>query len=779
MPSVYGHRLLAGAALVALCLGTAGSAGAVCFSPQAIAALPGCANPNGSCAISANVDIDDGCTLDFGNRAVFLSARLRIGAGAVSVVARSFNIAATGNVQGVGDQSNGNVGGMISIATTTTVTVLDGGSIDVSGRTSGGTIDIDAGGEVRIAGRLKADGLLGGGCLSIRTRSNVVLESAASFDLGGGMEGSGGDIDLVAAGNVQLSGNVTASGGDGGTIDLCSAQSLVVGDVQSVGTGDAGCGGCVELEGHSVEIRGWVRSDGTTGTFESGGSGGFMCIIATFGDIVVTPTGRVSLDGAKPDGGGGLLSMIAFGNARIDGPVRALGPPGETCGGGICVEAGGSVSIATGVPVDASGGESGGDVDISAGENLTALGPLSARGLSQGAFAGSVSVAAGVDGPGNLLVEDDIDVGTNRQCSTELGCGEGGEASLEGCDVRLGSSASVMADGPDGGDVSLISRRQLTISGSIDAKKSIDQGTDGDVLIEHPVARPPTLGPGIMPTPDLRALSDCTRPAQQIPPCIEPCPVCGNGVVEFPEACDPLAGTPASCDDGCSALCQTEQCNDGRVCTADLCDAQFGCFNELARTPCIEPTATVTATRPPPTVTGTPPTSTPTRTPTETIPPTATPTTTPTPTSSPSPTSTPTHTESPTATETPTVTSTPTETPTVTPTSTLSETSTATPTQTATATASPTATPTFTSTATNTASASRTSTPEATATVPPCAGDCNRDRTVGLNELITGVDIALGSAPLARCPNVDRNEDGAVTIDELVGAVDQSIDGCD
>lgn len=62
--------------------------------------------------------------------------------------------------------------------------------------------------------------------------------------------------------------------------------------------------------------------------------------------------------------------------------------------------------------------------------------------------------------------------------------------------------------------------------------------------------------------------------------------------------------------------------------------------------------------------------------------------------------------------------------------------------------------------------------------VPPCIGDCNADGTVTVDELIKGVNIALGSLPLSDCKSFDANGDGTVTIDELVKAVSAALNGC-
>ena len=66
-----------------------------------------------------------------------------------------------------------------------------------------------------------------------------------------------------------------------------------------------------------------------------------------------------------------------------------------------------------------------------------------------------------------------------------------------------------------------------------------------------------------------------------------------------------------------------------------------------------------------------------------------------------------------------------------------------------------------------------------TPTPPPtCVGDCNGDGEVAINELITGVNIALGSLPLDRCSSFDINGDGEIEINELITAVNNALAGC-
>ncbi|MGH7789344.1 MAG: hypothetical protein ACRERC_20910 [Candidatus Binatia bacterium] len=61
---------------------------------------------------------------------------------------------------------------------------------------------------------------------------------------------------------------------------------------------------------------------------------------------------------------------------------------------------------------------------------------------------------------------------------------------------------------------------------------------------------------------------------------------------------------------------------------------------------------------------------------------------------------------------------------------------------------------------------------------PACAGDCNGGGTVGINELLLGVNISLGNAQVDACTAVDVNGDGAVTVNELIQAVRSALSGC-
>lgn len=59
-----------------------------------------------------------------------------------------------------------------------------------------------------------------------------------------------------------------------------------------------------------------------------------------------------------------------------------------------------------------------------------------------------------------------------------------------------------------------------------------------------------------------------------------------------------------------------------------------------------------------------------------------------------------------------------------------------------------------------------------------CAGDCDADAAVGIDELMIAVGVALDLHPLAACANLDLDRDGAAGVPELVRAVRAALDGC-
>lgn len=71
-----------------------------------------------------------------------------------------------------------------------------------------------------------------------------------------------------------------------------------------------------------------------------------------------------------------------------------------------------------------------------------------------------------------------------------------------------------------------------------------------------------------------------------------------------------------------------------------------------------------------------------------------------------------------------------------------------------------------------------TATPMPTPTPTPCAGDCSADGEVTIDELVTCVNMALGTASPDACAACDVGGDGEVTVDEIVASVNAALAGC-
>jgi len=59
-----------------------------------------------------------------------------------------------------------------------------------------------------------------------------------------------------------------------------------------------------------------------------------------------------------------------------------------------------------------------------------------------------------------------------------------------------------------------------------------------------------------------------------------------------------------------------------------------------------------------------------------------------------------------------------------------------------------------------------------------CAGDCGGDGEVTVNELVLGVNIALGNQSLDQCSSFDTDGSGDVTVNELIAAVNSALNSC-
>lgn len=59
-----------------------------------------------------------------------------------------------------------------------------------------------------------------------------------------------------------------------------------------------------------------------------------------------------------------------------------------------------------------------------------------------------------------------------------------------------------------------------------------------------------------------------------------------------------------------------------------------------------------------------------------------------------------------------------------------------------------------------------------------CTGDCNSNGIVGVDEIVTMIDISLGVDLVSQCLPGDRNGNGSIQINELIVAVNNAVNGC-
>jgi hypothetical protein len=601
------------------------------------------------------------CFYDFGERAVVVGTpsgttggKFVFGSGVIGIGAGSFTLYANNSaIEGVGGASALEQGGIANIVTSGAVSFLGPPSqlaVDLRGRSSGGVLSIDAGGDVTVTSRLDVSNTLnatlaGGGTVRIYSRGAITVSGQLQA-FGGADSPGGGEVDLVADGDITFTGTgagtavLDVKGSDGGFASIEAGGVATVysrGFNASATSSGGGSGGSATIVGgRGVNITGTGTGIGnnfnlsaTGSPADGGGCGGFLCVEALLGDIKVSDSVTINAKGGLFEGGGGEIDMIATRDIVIgtNSVLNSSGGTGESCGGAVSLEAGRDVTFnSSTLGTDASGGGGGGDVSLSAGRTLSIAAGQSAAASFAGGGGGTIFLESGSAGSGDLEIKALIDV-NGGPCQSGF-CGIGGQIDAVGCHVTVGPApGELRARALDAGQIAVTARKALTIQGPISAEKVAGaDGSDGSVALLYPVGVTPMLIVTPSPAAELSTQPLCTAFGTE--QCLVPCPTCGNGAVEFPETCD-VAGTPVNCD-GCSELCQTQDCNDNFFCTTDTCELALGCVNTSIEG-CIEPTRTPTPTHtstPTRTLTRTP-TITPTRT--ATLPPTSTPTRTPTP----------------------------------------------------------------------------------------------------------------------------------------------------
>ncbi len=237
-----------------------------------------------------------------------------------------------------------------------------------------------------------------GNDLTQRQLFQATVNSAGLVE-GGSMVSNNGVISIVAAGNANVSGQVSvgaSSTGQGGQINVTSGGDITVAPTANLsadGEGVSGIGGTIVVyAGSSLFAQtGAMISARGAGT----GAGGFVELSGKYVEI-----GSVELDLLSDSGAGGTLLIdpidvtITAGNSILNAGVNTV------------VEADNSITIAAGGSIDTtlSGGASG-DITLTAPIiGVVAGGLLNAEAVDAGGTAGTVSLNASKIGGGTAQI---------------------------------------------------------------------------------------------------------------------------------------------------------------------------------------------------------------------------------------------------------------------------------------------------------------------------------------------------------------------------------------
>ncbi|MCC6764897.1 MAG: hypothetical protein IT293_09560 [Deltaproteobacteria bacterium] len=524
---------------------------------------------------------EDGCVLNFGDRPVAIEGAITIGAGRLAIRARS--VAVNARINAVGAAG-------VELRTTATSCAEGAGDLVVRS-----TIDASFAGVAGVVRLISACGL------AVESTGQLLATSGGAF---------GGTIDLRAAATLTQAGTIKALGGsgDGGTVSLAAGGDLRVErgiDVRSLRDGDGGTlllrAGDRTLAGAegvgALTVVADLVSDGSTDSDGSIGNSGGDLVLEASGPVVVTATSTIRANGASPDGAGGTLTIgteapPAGVLTALDGDVSLLGPitlrgAATGDGGEVVGTIGRSLALQGTIDVSSGGDDAfGGAVELATGADLRVDAAIAANGRVASASGGSVDLKAGFAArTATLTLAKSVDVSGGSGS-------DGGDARLAACrlDVRPGITVDARGSNADLADPTIVlaAAEALTIGANA---RFLAQPASGTLLVRAPMTAS-SIASGVQFDPKL-SMAVATPARSPLPPC----PLCGDGIRQPGEPCDPGAGADGSC------------------CRSDCLG--FSC---ATRTPSPTPTTQPTG-----------PTATPTRTPTRTPTPSPTPTATVTP----------------------------------------------------------------------------------------------------------------------------------------------------
>lgn len=306
---------------------------------------------------------------------------------------------------------------------------LDGGSVIVAGASVSTSSPIHAngsggsGGDVRVVstGAIGIDG-------------NVTVNAASAT-----AARSGGTISLEAGGNLIVAKALQAKGahdGDGGELKLEAGGVATLGgnySVDGVGGNSFATGGRIDVKAGSATVTGsW------TGTANAAAQGGDFRIETTTGSLLLASGSLLNVNGGGNGGGiGGSIELLAATDATINGNVTANAGGADSSGGDIVVRAPGTISV--GGTIDArstaNNGERDGSIFLGPACDVVVTGTLKTRDAAGGgrvtvhyydtfdASGATLRADDSVDGQGgNYVICGCVDANQDEECDAPEAC---------------------------------------------------------------------------------------------------------------------------------------------------------------------------------------------------------------------------------------------------------------------------------------------------------------------------------------------------------------------
>lgn len=432
-----------------------------------------------------SLSVDMGCTVDFGNRGLIIQGVITVpNAGTLSLKANTVRL--NGRIEAR------NTGASVTLIAGTGDADIRG-EIDVAGPTPG-SITVQAAGNIDVKNRLTAKALgnpsATGGAVTLDADGTLTTNNSAVIDARGGANGP--TIVLTGDAGVTIAGRVFADGAVGGNVQLTSSAGAVTLDkdirIKGSPSGTATVSGATGVVLNDA-IRGSgnaatgpsVSIDSSAGNVTIGGSakysgveGGSLVVTAPLG--IVMPLAKLYVKGKV---NGGSISIAAADVDLVD-DMDARGTHGD--GGSIQITATNTLD-ASDVKAITSGALNGGTIQLLAdpasgsvvGDDvvLTAVGGTTGGQVVVSAPAGSVTLNGRIDVSskgtvgGNVQIDGD-DVNLVPKFRVDADCRTaGGEVRIN----QTGTGELLMTgtyDAQDGGVVeALAPNGSLTVVGKL------------------------------------------------------------------------------------------------------------------------------------------------------------------------------------------------------------------------------------------------------------------------------------------------------------------------